>query len=378
MKLSNKIESVEESGTTKFSSIIQRLNAEGKEIINFAIGEPDYETPGEIIAATKKALDERRTGYGPVPGLPDLRSELARSFDGYDAENIIISNGSKQCLFSVFQALCDPSDEVIIPRPCWTSFPQQVKLAGGIPVLVNTKDHQLDCDAIEKAVTQKTKAILINTPNNPTGAVYPKKDLEKIARIASEHDLYIVSDEAYLFFVYDTLDSESLFALEDIRDRLIVTGSFSKSYSMTGFRVGYAAARKDIIRAVTKCQSHCTGNVCTFAQHGALAALSLGEDIIAQWRADLERKRDMAYGYASELFDCIRPQGAFYLFPDVSKHLNAPSRETSADLAVDILDNTGVAVVPGEAFEMANHIRISYAVPEDILKKGFERIAEVL
>ncbi|MDM8549179.1 pyridoxal phosphate-dependent aminotransferase [Desulfobacterales bacterium HSG2] len=378
MKLSDRIESIEESGTTKFSSIIQRLNEEGREIINFAIGEPDYETPGDIIAATKKALDEQRTGYGPVSGLPELKSELAKQFDGYDAENIVISNGSKQCLFSVFQVLCDPSDEVIIPRPCWTSFPQQVKLAGGIPVFVDTKNHQLDCDEIEKAVTRKTKAILINTPNNPTGAVYPKKDLERIARIASEHDLHIVSDEAYIFFVYDGLENESLFAFKDIRDRIIVTGSFSKTYSMTGFRVGYAAARKEIIRAVAKCQSHCTGNVCTFAQHGALAALSLNENMISQWRADLERKRDMAYGYASELFDCIKPQGAFYLFPDVSKHLKAPSRETSADLAADILENSGVAVVPGEAFEMANHIRISYAVPEDILKKGFERIAEVL
>lgn len=376
MKLSDRIQSVEESGTVRFTPLVQRLRREGREIIDFSIGEPEYETPHDVIESTKNALDAQKTGYGPVSGVPELRVALAKHHEGYDAENIIVSNGSKQSLYSIFQVLCDPADEVIIPRPFWTSFPQQVKLAGGIPVFADTKKYQLDCDAIEKAITRKTKAILINTPNNPTGVVYPKKELEKIARLSSEYDLYIVSDEAYTFFVYDGLESESIFTFKEIHDRVIITRSFSKSYSMTGFRIGYVAAPKEIVSAIAKHQSHSSGNVCTFAQHGALAALSLDQRMISQWRSDLERKRDIAFGYASELFDCIKPQGAFYLFPDVSKHLK--NGKTSEDFAADLLEHAGVAVVPGEAFGMAGHIRISYAVSEDSLKKGFEKIKEVL
>ncbi|QTA87094.1 pyridoxal phosphate-dependent aminotransferase [Desulfonema magnum] len=377
MKLSDRIQSVEESGTVKFSSLLQKLRKQGKEIISFAIGEPEYETPGIVIESTKNALDRHKTRYGPAEGMPELRQELAKTYEGYDADNIIVSNGSKHSLYLIFQVICDPCDEVIIPRPCWTSFPQQVRLAGGKPVFADTnKSHQLDCEEIEKAITPKTKAILINTPNNPTGAVYPKTDLEKIARISSEHDLYIISDEAYDFFIYDGLKNESIFEFREIRDRVIITKSFSKSYNMTGFRVGYVAAHKNIVKAMSKCQGHCTGNVCTFAQYGALAALSLDGDVISQWQAELEKKRDIAYGYASKLFHCIRPQGAFYLFPDISNYLK--NGETSEDFAADLLEKTGVAVVPGEAFGMAGHVRICYAVPENMLRKGFEKIAEAL
>ncbi|OQX10735.1 MAG: aminotransferase class I and II [Desulfobacteraceae bacterium IS3] len=376
MKLSNRIESVEESGTVKFTPLIQKLKQEGREIISFAIGEPEYDTPAPVIEATKHALDAQKTKYGPVSGIPELRAALAKQFYGYDADNIIISNGSKHSLYSLFQVLCDPGDEVIIPKPCWTSFPQQVKLAGGIPVLLDTIKAQLDCEGIEKAITPKTKAILLNSPNNPTGAVYPKEDMERIARLSLKHDLYIVSDEAYDIFVYDGIDYKSFFAFHEVRDRAIITKSFSKTYSMTGFRIGYIAASKAIVNAVAKCQGHATGNVCSFAQYGALAALSLDERIFSQWRTELERKRDIAYGYVSKLFDCIKPQGAFYLFPNVLKYLK--NGKTSEDFAADLLERAGVAVVPGEAFGTPNHIRISYAVPEDILKKGLEKIAEVL
>jgi aspartate aminotransferase len=376
MKLSDRIGQIEPSGTVHFTRLIQQLRGQGRDIIDLAVGEPTYDTPGTVIEATKQALDAGMTKYSPVTGLQELKSRLALQFDGYDAGNIIISNGSKQCLYAMFQAICDPLDEVIIPRPYWVSFPQQVKLAGGRPVFVGTQNHQLDCENIERAVTPKTRAILINSPNNPTGAVYPAEDLAGIAKIALERDLYLISDEAYRLFVYDGLKAASLFSFEDIRHLLIVTRSFSKNYGMTGFRIGYIAASQEFIRAATGLQSHMSGNVCTFAQHGALAALAMDDRELEEWRTDMERKRNYAYRRAAELFDCVKPRGAFYLFPDITQHLKHGM--TSVEFAGRLLENSGVAVVPGEVFGMAGHIRISYAVSEDRLASGFDKIAEAL
>ena len=276
----------------------------------------------------------------------------------------------------IFQVICDPADEVIIPVPYWVSFIEQVKLAGGTPVPVATKNYQLDCEAIEAAISPRTKAILINSPNNPSGTVYPTGDLQKITRLADDHDLFIVADEAYNAFVYDGIANASLFDIESAHNRVIVTRSFSKSYNMTGFRIGYIAAPRQIIAALSKLQSHLSGNVCTFAQYGALAALSLDGHFLLNRQTELQQKRDMAFQTISTLFDCIKPQGAFYLFPEVSKVLK--NDETSEELARRILNQAGVAVVAGEAFGMAKHLRISFAVSEENLKTGLERIAEVL
>ncbi len=376
MKLSDRINQIEESGTVQFTLLLQRLSREGQDVIDLAVGEPPYDTPADVIDATKQALDRGKTKYGPVAGLQELKFRLAQQFDGYDEKNIIISNGSKQCLYSMFQVICDPSDEVIIPRPYWVSFPQQVKLAGGRPIFVDTRNHQLDIDKIEQAVSPKTCAILINSPNNPTGAVYPAQALEKIAKLALKHNLYIISDEAYSSYVYDGLQPESMFNFEEIHRQLIVTRSFSKGFNMTGFRIGYVAAAPDVIGALNKLQSHVTGNVCIFAQYGALAALGMDNDDLAGWRLDLARKRDYAYSKISGLFDCVKPRGAFYLFPDVSRHLDTGM--TSADLARRLLEKNGVAVVPGEEFGMPGHIRISYAVSEDKLMGGLAKLAEAL
>jgi aspartate aminotransferase len=376
MKLSERINSIEESQTVKFTQLLQHLRRQGREVIDLAVGEPQSDTPPPVIEATKQALNEGKTRYGAVSGIQELKSSLAGQFEGYDEGNIIISNGSKQCLFSIFQVLCNPSDEVIIPRPCWVSFPQQVIIAGGRPLFVDTRNHQLDCEAIEQAISAKTRAILINSPNNPTGAVYPGKNLEKIARMALEHDLYIISDEAYAAFVYDGLRAQSLFDFKMIRDRLVVIRSFSKAHSMTGFRIGFMAASSEIIAAVGRLQSHLTGNVCTLAQYGALAALKMDESIIAGWRRELEKKRDYALDRAQKLFKCLKPQGAFYLFPDVRQHLK--NGATALDFTAGLLENHGVAVVPGEAFGMPGHIRISYAVSKENLVNGFNKIAEAL
>ena len=342
MKLSHRIQGVETSRTVRFTSLIEQLRGEGREIINFAVGEPEYATPGEIVTATQAALANGHTRYGPVAGIRPLRSALAGGFDGCDPDNILIANGSKQILYAIFQVLLNPGDEVILPNPHWVSFSQQIRQAGGRPLTVETRGHQLDCGAIAAAVTPKTRAILVNSPNNPTGAVYPPSDLARIARVACDHDLWIIADEAYEFFVYDGLENQSLFSFEAIRDRLIVVRSFSKSFSMTGFRIGYAAGPRHLIQALAKLQSHLTGNVCTFAQHGALAALGLSPTVIQKWRDQLEEKRDIAHEYASKLFDCIRPQGAFYLFPDISARLR--NGQSAEDFSAFLLEKTGVAV----------------------------------
>jgi aspartate aminotransferase len=376
MNLSHRINQIEESGTVQFTLLLQQLRKEGRDVIDLAVGEPPFDTPSNVIEATKRALDEGRTKYGPVAGLPVLKSALAQQFDGYDEKNIIIANGSKQCLYSIFQVICEPGDEVVIPRPYWVSFPQQVKLAGGSPIFVDTHNHQLDCGKIEAAISSRTRAILINSPNNPTGAVYPAKDLSVITQTALKHKLFIISDEAYNSYVYDGSQAESLFEFEDIRPQLIVTRSFSKGFNMTGFRLGYVAASRDIISAINRLQSHLTGNVCTFVQHGALAALNMREDDLAGYRLDLEKKRNIAFRKISGLFDCVKPRGAFYLFPDVSRRLNKGM--TSADFAGRLLEQHGVAVVPGEEFGMPGHIRISYAVSGENLESGLARIEEAV
>jgi aspartate aminotransferase len=376
MKLSDKTQAIAGSKTVAFTTLIQQLRRQGEKIIDLAVGEPQFDTPVAVIDATKNALDAQETRYGPVNGLPELRARLATRFSGYEAENILLTNGSKQALYMIFQAICDPADEVIVPVPYWVSFIEQIKLAGGKPVPVATKDHQLNCEAIERAVTPRTKAILINSPNNPSGAVYPMADLQKIARLAADHNLFIVADEAYEAFVYDGCKLASLFDIKAVRNRTIVTRSFSKSYSMTGFRIGYVAAHEQIITALSKIQSHLSGNVCTFAQYGALAALSLGRNLLSTRCSELQQRRDTAFQAVSKVFDCIKPQGAFYLFADVSAALKR--NESSEALARRLLKQAGVAVVAGEAFGMTKHLRISFAVSKKNLKAGLQRIAEVL
>jgi aspartate aminotransferase len=376
LRLSKRLQGIEGSKTARFIPLMAELRRQGRQVISLAIGEPEFDTPDPVIDATKDALDRQQTRYSEISGLTALRDALAGRFEGCTAENIVIFNGSKQALYTLFQVICDPGDQVILPIPCWVSFTEQVRLAGGQPVLVPTKDHQLDMAAITAAITDRTRAILINSPNNPTGAVYPRRDLERIAHLAVERDLFLVADEAYDFFVYDHLPCASLFDLAQVRDRLIVTRSFSKHYAMTGFRLGYAVAPKAAAEAMVRLHSHTTGNVCTFAQHGALAALTMDEGVLVQRRAELQRKRDLAVEQVAGLFPCIRPQGAFYLFPDISAHLHAG--ETSGDFAARILEQTGVAVVPGEDFGMDGHVRICFAAPQAQLLEAFKRIREVL
>jgi aspartate aminotransferase len=374
---SARLGAVSESNTTRIFGLAQELRRQGRDIISLAVGEPDFATPEPIIAATQQALAEGRTRYGPVPGEPELRHQLAQGFKGYGAENILLTNGAKQALYSIFQVVCDPGDEVIVSAPCWVSFTEQIKLAGGCPVLVRTSDDfQIDPERIRRAVTPRTRAILVNTPNNPTGAVYTGERLAEVARIAAQRGLWLIADEAYHAYTFDGRSFTPLVALTPDPRQVITVRSFSKHYNMTGFRVGYVAADSALIQALTRLQSHTTGNVCTFAQYGALSALAMDQTVVAQRCAMLQQRRDLAYHLIRELFPCVKGQGAFYLFADVRDHLG--NGQTSQDLAARLLAEAGVALVPGEAFHGPGHLRISFGTSEELLCRAFERIKEVL
>ncbi|PIQ28745.1 pyridoxal phosphate-dependent aminotransferase [bacterium (Candidatus Blackallbacteria) CG17_big_fil_post_rev_8_21_14_2_50_48_46] len=383
MKLSQRILNIEESKTTGLMDLVQQMQASGTEVISFNAGEPDFNSPEPILQATIEALKAGKTKYSAVPGLPALRKAIAEKVQkengiAAEAANILIANGSKQILYNVFQAICNPGDEVIIPSPYWVTFPEIVKLAGGTPVFVDTQDHQLDLEKIEAAITPKTCAILVNSPNNPTGAVFSEASLRAVGQLALKHEIYVVSDEAYAGLTYDGAKHLSLAALDPaFAPWVITTQSFSKDYCMTGFRVGFLVADKALVKAINNLHSHLTGNVCTFAQFGAIAALEMDPQIMLQMQETFQRRLDIAYPLCTEIFDCVKPQGAFYLFPNVEKYLGERFADDDA-LAEYLLKEAHVAVVPGSSFGAPGHLRISFSTSEENIRKGFERIKKAL
>jgi aspartate aminotransferase len=376
MRLADRIDTLEGSRTIALFTEVRRLRAAGQEVINFGVGEPEYAAPEAVISGTRRALEAGETRYGEVAGLGALRRRLAQGFADAGADQVLVGNGSKQLLYSAFQVLCNPGDEVLIPVPSWVSFAAQVHLSGARPVFVATRDHQLDLDALAAAVTDRTRAVVINSPNNPTGAVYPAADLARLAELVLDRGLTLISDEAYAYYTYDDREAASPYGIEALRDRLLVIRSFSKHHAMTGFRVGYAVGPRPLIAAMTRLQSHLCGNVCTFAQHGALAALEVPENVWEARRADLAAKRDWAYDRIRRHLPCIKPRGAFYLYPDIRARLGAD--QTDADFAARLLQAARVAVVPGSAFGGAGHVRICYAVPQEELAEGITRLERFL
>lgn len=383
MKLSKRALGVAPSATLRLSTEIERLRGQGKDVISLLEGEPDLPTPEKIKAATAKALRENRTRYSSSTGLPELKAAIARklkSENGIDAteRHILVANGAKQAIYTALQTLCGPGDEVIIPVPYWVTFPEAVRLAGAAPVFVAPRGHQLDLDKIAKAVTPRTKLIIVNSPNNPTGAVYPEQVLREIARLARKHHFFILSDEAYEHFIYDGLKHASIASFgRDAARRTVTVNTFSKTFSMTGFRIGYLAAAPEITRAAANIHSHLTGNVCTFAQYGAIAALKLGRKHDKNLREIFEKRRDSAFAAAAKIFDCLKPRGAFYLFPDARRYLGKRFKDSAA-LAWHLLNEAGVAVVPGSACGWEGHLRLSFSGSEENTRLGLARIAEAL
>lgn len=381
MRLSSRAETVSESATLRLSAAAARLRAGGREILSLLEGEPDLPVPAKALEATRRALARGDTRYSDAAGLPDLRAAIARKLEARNGvaaapEDILVTNGAKQALYDALQTICGPGDEVLIPRPYWVTFPESVRLAGAKPIFVETRAHQLDLDAVARAVTRRTRAIIINSPNNPTGAVYPEAALRALARLAARRDFLIVSDEAYEDFVYDGAGHISVAAL-GAATRTITVQTFSKSFSMTGYRVGFLAAPPGIARAARRLHGHVTGNVCTFAQRGAIAALGLGRGELDRRRAVFQKRRDLAYALASRSFDCVKPQGGLFVFADARRHLGGPIKDTEA-LAERLLHKAEVSVVPGSACGMEGFLRFSFTSPEPALREAFSRIEAAL
>ncbi|MEL6164732.1 MAG: pyridoxal phosphate-dependent aminotransferase, partial [Cyanobacteria bacterium J06628_3] len=330
MKLAARISQVSPSLTLAIAAKAKAMKAEGIDVCSFSAGEPDFDSPAHVKAAAKKALDEGKTKYGPAPGEPKLRQAIADKLQrennlNYKAENIIVTNGGKHSLFNLMQALVEPGDEVIIPAPYWVSYPEMVKLVGGNPVIVMTDEengYKIQPEILRSAITPKTKLFVLNSPSNPTGMVYSPQEIKALAEVIVEKDILVVSDEIYEKILYDGAKHLSIGSLSDeIFARTIVSNGFAKGYSMTGWRLGYLAAPVELIKAATTVQGHSTSNVCTFAQYGAIAALEESQDCVEEMRQAFAERRKVMLERINAIpgLNCVQPDGAFYLFPDISQ-----------------------------------------------------------
>ena len=393
MKLSNKAGNISPSITLAITAKANELKAQGVDVVSFGAGEPDFNTPENIINAAIKAMNEGKTKYTPAGGILDLKKTICKKFKednelDYTPEQIIISTGAKQSLANTFMAILNPGDEVLIPVPYWVSYPELVKLADGVPVFVETSkenNYKYTIKDLEKAVSDKTKAILINSPNNPTGTIYHKEELIEIAEFAKKHDLLIVSDEIYEKLIYDGEKHISIASLsQDAYERTIVINGVSKTYSMTGWRLGYAAASKEITKLMTSIQSHMTSNVNTITQYAAIEALNGPVENLNNMVKEFENRRNFMVDKLSKIdgVSIIKPSGAFYIMVNISSYLNTSFKgeeiKNSIDFARVLLDEEKVAVIPGSGFGLDDYIRLSYATSMNIIEVGIDRIETFL
>jgi len=373
------------SQTSGMRNRARKLRAQGVQVINFAAGELDQDTSPLIKAAARKAIDSGRTQYTDTLGIQELRERLAlrvsaKTGAAYTPDEVGFTAGAKQALFHAVFAAFQPGDEVIIPAPYWVTFPEQVRLAGATPVFLPTVKHdfQVDADELARAVTPRTRGIILNTPHNPTGAVYGAGALERIARVVLLHNLTCVFDECYDELVYaPEVHSNIVKLVPEMRERTILVGSLSKTYCMAGWRAGYVAAPKAVIKAIGNLQSHTASNACNLVQYAALAAFEPGNDAFVNGvRAQLRAQRATALELLTQIphITCVVPAGAFYLFPDVSAVLNKSCQgrriESVDALAELLLEHAHIAVVPGSAFGSDRHVRISYAIPSQEISTG--------
>lgn len=380
MKLAARVGKVTPSITLAIAAKAKAMKVEGIEVCNFSAGEPDFDTPAHIKAAAKLALDQGKTRYGSAAGEPKLRQAIARKLKtennlNYQAENVIVTNGGKHSLFNLMLALIEPGDEVIIPAPYWLSYPEMVKLAGGVPIIVQTAstDYKITPAQLRESITTNTKLFILNSPSNPTGVVYTPTEIKALAEVVVEQDILVVSDEIYEKIIYGSehISIGSLGA--EIFNRTIISSGFAKAYSMTGWRVGYLAASSELIKAVSTIQGHSTSNVCTFAQYGAIAALESPQACVEQMRQAFAERRQVMLHRLSQIpgMTCAPPDGAFYLFINISK-----TGMTSLEFCNALLESQQVAAIPGVAFGADDHIRLSYATDMASIHKGMDRLDE--
>jgi len=388
MRISLKLSRIKPSATLAMNAKAQELKSQGKAVVSLAVGEPDFPTPAHVKDAAKAALDADFTKYTPVPGIPDLRDAVGGYFGRFygvtpPREAVIVSNGGKQVLFNLFTALLNPGEEVLIPAPYWVSYPDMVLLAGGSPVAVPTEpedDFLVSVEALEKARTPGTRVLVLNSPSNPTGCCYSKAQLDAIMEWAMDRKVFVVSDEIYDQLVYAPAEPASCIGWwEKHPENVAVVNGLAKSFAMTGWRIGYGVAHPDLVKAQSKIQGQSTSNVCSFAQKGAVAALTGSYEYVEMMRESFRRRRDLAMGIVSSWpgVKCPNPGGAFYLFPDVSACYSAKTPD-SASMCTRILEEALVALVPGSAFGDDRCVRFSYAVDDDTLVKALTAVGKVL
>ena len=391
--ISQRAQNIVASVTGELSAKVTELKAQGKDVIKLNIGEPDFRPPENIAEAAITAIEEGFSKYVAIPGIIELRKAICTKLEKdnhlvYSPNEICVSTGAKQAVMNALMALCDPGDEVIIPTPCWVSYSEMVKLTGAAPVFVPCKAETgfaLNVDDIAAAVTPHTKAIIICTPNNPTGAVYSEESLRQLAALAVEHDFFIVADEIYEKLVYGGAKHFSVASISrEVRDHVITVNGFSKSYAMTGWRIGYAAARADIIKGIMKVQSQTTSATSAISQKAAVAALQGPQYDLHDMVKEFARRKEYMVKRLNAVPGIVCPDamGAFYLYPDVQEYLGKSVGERKIENAMDLcqylLDEALVSTVPGEAYNVAGKIRISYSNSMKNLEEGMDRIEKAL
>src|SRR3954471_2500911 len=392
-RISSRIGSISESATLAVDAKAKALKAAGRDVIGFGAGEPDFPTPDPIVeAAIAACRDPKMHHYTPAGGLPELKDAIAaktKRDSSYEigAAQVLVTNGGKQAVYQAFATLLDPGDEVLLPAPYWTTYPECIRLAGGVPVELPTDEttgYLASVEQLEAARTDRTKALLYCSPSNPTGAVYPPEQVEAIGRWALEHDVWVIADEIYEHLCYDGATAPSMpVVVPELADTCLVINGVAKTYAMTGWRVGWLIGPTDIVAAATNLQSHATSNVSNVAQAAALAAVSGDLSAATMMREAFDVRRRTMVRMLGEIpgVECPTPLGAFYCFPSVAALLGKPLRgrtpQTSAELAELVLDEAEVAVVPGEAFGSPGYFRLSYALGDDDLAEGITRLQKL-
>jgi aspartate aminotransferase len=381
----DRIGRIEVSATMAITAAALKLKAEGVNLADFGAGEPHFSTPRHIKDAAIEAIEKNFTRYTNVAGIPEVRQAVvdrhARDFgSNYTPDECVFTTGGKLALFNAIQVLVDHGDEVILPVPYWVSFKDIIQYAGGKAVLVESKEEEnfrITAKMIEAAITPKTKAIILNTPSNPSGAVVAPEDLEAIVRLAHKNGIYVLLDECYVYLNF-TGEIISGGSFTDCKEHILVLGSLSKTYAMTGWRAGFALGPKPIIAAMSKLQSQSTSNTASMVQRASIAALTGSQECVAEFRADYIRLRDQILAGFETIpgLSCTVPQGAFYVYPNVSRFIGRGGIKSASDLAAKLLSEAHVVVVPGEAFGTSEHIRLSYAVSPDVVDEGVKRMRE--
>ncbi|WP_434653925.1 pyridoxal phosphate-dependent aminotransferase [Thermoanaerobacterium thermosaccharolyticum] len=392
MKLSEKARSISPSLTLDITANANKMRSLGIDVIGFGAGEPDFDTPDYIKKAAIEAIEKGYTKYTPTSGIIELKEAIVSKLKNdnnlsYETSQIVVSNGAKQSIYNTLCAILNPGDEVLIPSPYWLSYPEMVKLANGVPIFVETDERnnfKVTVEQLEEAISDRTKAIIINSPNNPTGAVYNETELKNIADLAVKHNIFIISDEIYEKLIYDGRHISIASFNDEIKNLTIIINGMSKAYSMTGWRIGYSASNKEIANLISNIQSHMTSNPNTIAQYASVRALSTGNDIIENMVNEFKQRRDYIVERINKIdgLTCLKPQGAFYVIVNISKYIgmNISGKKIngSIDFANFVLEKAKVAVIPCLPFGNDNYIRLSYATSIKNIEEGLNRIENLL